>query len=178
MRRGLSAEINDVAQLWTSPKLTSGFFAGLERQIHEIRDCRDELARLQSRVADLQSRLAIPRPLGRRISSRRVGTRAIVAATIVRRHDALRRLHPEMKRLAQHPPDLLRSCLPAGVDFGAAAQAVTQQVVRAFERKDECLIRRVPRAFYAAFVGLGQQLALGSSQDCAARLSSGSLAMS
>jgi len=70
LRRGLSAEINDVAQLWTSPKLTAGFFAGLERQIHEIRKCRDDLARLQSRVAELQSRLAVSGPLGHRISSR------------------------------------------------------------------------------------------------------------
>jgi hypothetical protein len=70
LRRGLSVEINDVAQSWSSPKLTAGFFADQQRQCREIRHWHDELGRLSARVADLQARLAGPELLGHRVGTR------------------------------------------------------------------------------------------------------------
>ncbi len=69
LRRGLSAEINEVAQAWASPKLTAGFFADLSRQCRDIHSWHDELRRLISRVADLQARLAGPELLGHRVGA-------------------------------------------------------------------------------------------------------------
>lgn len=70
LRRGLTAEINDVAQAWSSPKFTAGFFADASRQCREIRAWHDELARLASQVTDLQARLAGPELLGYRVGPR------------------------------------------------------------------------------------------------------------
>ncbi|HVU85999.1 MAG TPA: GTPase domain-containing protein [Pirellulales bacterium] len=70
LRRGLSAEINEVAQAWASPKLTAGFFADLSRQCRDIHAWHDELRRLSSQVADLQARLAGPELLGHRVGAR------------------------------------------------------------------------------------------------------------
>ena len=70
LRRGLTAEINDVAQSWSSPKLTAGFFSDVSRQCRDIHAWHDELARLNARVSDLQARLAGPELLGHRVGSR------------------------------------------------------------------------------------------------------------
>jgi hypothetical protein len=70
LRRGLTSEINAVAAAWSSPKLTTGFFADEQRQCREIRAWRDELARLTARVADLQGRLAGPELLGHWVGPR------------------------------------------------------------------------------------------------------------
>ena len=70
LRRGLTTEINDVAQSWSSPKLTAGFFADVSRQCRDIHAWHDELARLNARVGDLQARLAGPELLGHRVGSR------------------------------------------------------------------------------------------------------------
>ena len=73
LRRGLSAEIDNVAQAWSSPKLTAGFFADVSRQCREIHLWHDELVRLHSRVTDLQARLAGPELLGHRVGVRGEG---------------------------------------------------------------------------------------------------------
>ncbi|MES1213752.1 MAG: hypothetical protein ABUL64_04120, partial [Singulisphaera sp.] len=73
LRRGLTAEINDVAQAWSSPKLTAGFFADVSRQCRSIHAWHDELTRLSSRVSDLQARLAGPELLGHRVGLRGEG---------------------------------------------------------------------------------------------------------
>ena len=70
LRRGLTGEISDVATAWSTPKLTSGFFADEQRACREIHAWQDELGRLASRVADLQARLAGPELLGHRLGLR------------------------------------------------------------------------------------------------------------
>jgi len=70
LRRGLTAEINEVATAWSNPKLTGGFFADRQRQCRDIHAWHDELGRLAARVADLQARLAGPELLGHRVGMR------------------------------------------------------------------------------------------------------------
>jgi len=67
LRRGLSAEVNQLVEQWNTPKLVGGFFAGLERQCRSIHTYRSELERLENRVTDLKTRLAQPELLGHRI---------------------------------------------------------------------------------------------------------------
>lgn len=67
LRRGLSAEVNQLVEQWNTPKLVGGFFAGLERQCRAIHNYRSELERLENRVTELKTRLAQPELLGHRI---------------------------------------------------------------------------------------------------------------
>ena len=67
LRRGLSAEVNQLVEQWNSPKLVGGFFAGLDRQCRAIHSYRGELERLENRVTELKTRLAQPEPLGHRM---------------------------------------------------------------------------------------------------------------
>lgn len=71
LRRGLTGEVNDVAQSWSSAKLTAGFFAAPQHECHAIHAWRDQLARLAARVTDLRTRLAGPQLLGHRLGSPR-----------------------------------------------------------------------------------------------------------
>ena len=68
LRRGLSAEVNQLVESWNSPKLVAGFFAGLERECRAIHAFRGELERLENRVQDLKTRLAQPEVLGHRVA--------------------------------------------------------------------------------------------------------------
>jgi len=67
LRRGVSAEIEELAERWSSPKLIAGIFAGLDAQCRAVHNFRHERERLANRVAELEERLATPEPLGHRI---------------------------------------------------------------------------------------------------------------
>ncbi len=71
LRRGLTSEINEVAQSWSTPKLTGGFFTLAQRECRAIHTWHDQLARLAARVTDLRTRLAGPQLLGHRLGSPR-----------------------------------------------------------------------------------------------------------
>jgi hypothetical protein len=60
LRRGLTAEVNELALRWTGPAITGGVFAGLEQQCRVLHAYRDELERLENRIVELQQRLALP----------------------------------------------------------------------------------------------------------------------
>ncbi|HVC93020.1 MAG TPA: hypothetical protein VND64_04980, partial [Pirellulales bacterium] len=67
LRRGVAAEIEELAERWSSPKLVAGIFAGLDAQCRAVHIFRHERERLAHRVAELEERLAAPEPLGHRI---------------------------------------------------------------------------------------------------------------
>ncbi|MEX2121412.1 MAG: hypothetical protein WD847_17595 [Pirellulales bacterium] len=57
LRRGIRAEIEELAQRWNSPKLVAGIFARLEAQCRAVHLFHQELERLENHVHELQSRL-------------------------------------------------------------------------------------------------------------------------
>jgi hypothetical protein len=68
LRRGLHAEIDQLAQRWSAPSSASGVFRALEMQCREIRRFRQAGERLSAEVTALRQRLAQPAPqLGSRL---------------------------------------------------------------------------------------------------------------
>jgi hypothetical protein len=68
LRRGLNAEINALAEQWTSGS-PAGLFAGLEHQCRRIRHFADERERLHTQVQSLRHKLAQPAPrVGQRVA--------------------------------------------------------------------------------------------------------------
>jgi hypothetical protein len=69
LRRGVRAEIEQLAARWNNARLMSTVFADLEGECRGIHQFRRDLERLESRVADLRHRLATPDTrLGHRIA--------------------------------------------------------------------------------------------------------------
>lgn len=64
LRRGVRAEVEQLASHWTSPKIMQPVFARLEEQCRSIHEFQSELDRLEQRVLHLQQRLASPGRLG------------------------------------------------------------------------------------------------------------------
>jgi len=60
LRRGLTAEVNDLVARWNQPQRIAGVFAGLEERCRDIRASREGLARLERRVAELKRRIPMP----------------------------------------------------------------------------------------------------------------------
>jgi len=68
LRRGVGAEIEELSSRWNNPALVSAVFAGLDSRCRAIRHYRQELDRLEQRIADMQHRLTLPEMrLGHRI---------------------------------------------------------------------------------------------------------------
>ena len=70
LRRGVAAEVEEMAQRWNSPKLVAGIFGGLDAQCRAAHVFRHERERLANRVDELEDRLATPEPLGHRSGDR------------------------------------------------------------------------------------------------------------
>lgn len=67
LRRGLRWEINQLAETWNTPQAAAGIFAGLETECRKVEQFRQELERLEQRVATLRRHLTQPdEPLGYR----------------------------------------------------------------------------------------------------------------
>ena len=60
LRRGVKAEIGELSSRWNNPALASAVFAGLDARCRGIRAFRQELERIEQRVADMQHRLTAP----------------------------------------------------------------------------------------------------------------------
>jgi hypothetical protein len=68
LRRGVGAEIAELSSAWNNPALVSAVFAGLDGRCRAIRHYRQELDRLEQRIAEMQHRLSLPEMrLGHRI---------------------------------------------------------------------------------------------------------------
>jgi hypothetical protein len=67
LRRGLRREIDRLAESWTDPQTADGLFTHLETDCRRAERFQQDLALLQTHVAALRSRLALPEgPLGHR----------------------------------------------------------------------------------------------------------------
>lgn len=78
LRRGLKADVVQLAQSWNSPTIAAALAAGLERQAQIARAWREELKFLEQRVTSLNARITQP--------DSRLGHRTVIApANIPRR---------------------------------------------------------------------------------------------
>lgn len=59
LRRGVRAEVEQLASQWTSPKVMQPVFARLEEQCRSIHEFQRELDRLERRVQELQQKLSL-----------------------------------------------------------------------------------------------------------------------
>ncbi len=67
LRRGLKAEIDQLAENWNRPDCVAGVFGGLESHCRQIDDFHNDLQRIEQNVAGLRRRLIEPEePLGHR----------------------------------------------------------------------------------------------------------------
>jgi hypothetical protein len=60
LRRGLSAQVNELAEGWNHPKSAGGIFKRLESECGRVERFESELKRLQQNVATLRRRLTQP----------------------------------------------------------------------------------------------------------------------
>lgn len=67
LRRGLRAEVDQLAEKWNTPAAAAGLFKSLEAQCRQVDDFHNDLQRIQQDVATLRRRLTTPEePLGYR----------------------------------------------------------------------------------------------------------------
>lgn len=66
LRRGLSAEIDGLAQSWLTAQVAAGLFEGYDVFMRTIRDFSQTLERLDRHVRQLRQQIAQPQPLGQR----------------------------------------------------------------------------------------------------------------